>query len=270
MQVMSGRWRLVATTCLLLSCMGIGARAQGSAKDVVNAMVAQEHEALLHRDNFIYLSNERSERTGDHLWTERVAETPLGHVRFLLEEDGNPIPPARVKQERDRLANDAAHPEAFQKREAARDEETRARQRLDLLPKAFILENMTEQNGDWRIEFRPDPKYSPNGIEERILHAMSGVVLIDRQQMRLHHIEGRLSQDLSIGFGLLSVKAGSSFETTKAVIDGQWRTVRGVSDIRGKAALFKSIGRNEDVARTEFKRVDNNLSVAQAVTLVEK
>ena len=120
------------------------------------------------------------------------------------------------------------------------------------------------------MDFRPDPNYSPSGLEEHVLHGMSGWLLINQKQMRMHHIEGRLPKDLSIGFGLLSVKGGSHFESTKTQYDDQWRTVRVISDIRGKAVLFKTIAKNQDVARTEFKRVENDLSVAQAVELVER
>jgi len=261
--------KLIALTCCLATVMDT--RAQRSAKDVVNAMLVQEHAASAQKDNFTYLSNEHSDRTGGHLWTERVVETPLGRVRFLLDEDGKPISPERVKQERDRLANDVVHPEAFQKREQTqKNYESHARQMLDVLPKGFILENMMTQNGDWRIDFRPDTKYSPSGIEDRVLHGMSGWLLVEQRAMRLHHIEGRLPQDLSIGFGLVSVKAGSNFESTKAAYDGEWRTVHVVSDIRGKAAMIKSISKNQDVVRTDFKRVEDDLTVAQAVALVER
>jgi hypothetical protein len=265
--------RLTAAAVLgLMMCAPAPARAQRTARDVVTEMLAQEHDAAAHKDNFIYLSNERSERTGGHLWTERVVETPFGRVRLLQAEDGKPISPQRSKEERDRLASDAAHPEAFQKREQAqKDDEVHARQMLDLLPRGFILDNITQQGYDWRIDFRPDPKYSPSGTEEKVLHGMSGWLLVTQSGMRLHHIEGRLPADVGIGFGLLAnVKAGSNFETTKAVEAGQWRTVRVISDIRGKAVLFKTISKNEDVARTEFKRVPNNLTVAQAVDLLER
>jgi hypothetical protein len=271
MRVAGWRRRWVAAVCAFSMCAGIGAFGQGPALDVVNQMLARERDAAAHKDNYMYLSNERSERTGGRLWTERVVETPSGRVRFLLAVDSTPIPPAQVKQERDRLANDAAHPEAFQKREQAeKDDENHAKTMLDLLSKAFILENIKEQNQDWRIDFRPDPKYSPSGIEEKVMHGMSGWLLINQRQMRLHHIEGRMPKDLSVDLGLLSVKAGSNFESTKAVYEGQWRTERVISDMRGKAVLFKSISRNVDVARTEFKRVANNLTVAQAVELVER
>ena len=60
-----------------------------------------------------YTSNERSERTGGHLWTERVAETSAGKVRLLLAEDGKPLSAERQKGERARMADIAAHPEEF-------------------------------------------------------------------------------------------------------------------------------------------------------------
>lgn len=265
------RLPVVAAMACLLACSGTVARAQRTPKDVVTEMLGQEHYAAAHKDNFIYLSNERSERTGGRLWTERVVETPFGRVRLLLAEDGKPISPDRMKQERDRLAADAAHPEAFQKREQTqKDDETHARQMIDMLPKGFFLENIKPQGEDWRIDFRPNPAYSPTGMEEKVLHGMSGWLLVTQAGMRLHHIEGRLPADVAIGFGLVAdVKAGSNFESTKAVTEGQWRTVRVISDIRGKAVLFKTIGKNEDVARTEFKRVPNNLTVAQAVEMLE-
>ena len=79
-----------------------------------------------------------------------------------------------------------------------------------------------------------------------------------------------MPQDVSLAFGLASVKAGSNFSSTKQLYAGQWRTIRVISDIHGKAVLFKSITKNQDVARTGFKRVDNNLTVAQAVAIALK
>jgi hypothetical protein len=262
-----------ASAAALLACTLIFATPATPAqtvKQVVATMLDREREAAAHKDRFEYMSVERSDRTSGRAWTERVVETQVGRVRLLLAEDGKPISANRMQVEHDRLANDAAHPDEFEKREAAqKDEEAHARQMFDLLPKAFILENMRAEGGNWHIDFRPDPNYSPSGMEERVLHGMSGYILIDQSAVRLVHIEGRLPQDLSIGFGLVTVHAGSHFETSKTPFAGQWRTIRVISDIRGKAVLFKTIAKNTDVTRTEFKRVDNNLTVAQAAALVQ-
>ena len=63
----------------------------GSSMQEVIAMAANEVLAAQHKDHYIYLSKERSERTGGHLWTEKVVETDAGKVRFLLAEDGAPL-----------------------------------------------------------------------------------------------------------------------------------------------------------------------------------
>ena len=242
------------------------------AKDIVNTMLGRERDAAAHKQLYEYMSFERSDRTGGRLWTEHVVETSVGRVRFLMQEDGKPLSPDRAAQERQRLAAIVANPDAFAASEKAqKDDELHARQMLELLPKGFILENLHPQGSDWRIDFRPDPNYSASGIEEKVLHGMSGYLLIDQKDIRLHYVEGRLPQDVSIGFGLLAtLHAGSHFETTKTPIQGQWRTVKVISDVRGKAALFKSIAKNQDVARTQFHRLDQPLSLQQAVALAEE
>src|SRR5271165_4892754 len=72
----------------------------GSSMQEVIAMAANEVLAAQHKDHYIYLSKERSERTGGHLWTEKVVETDAGKVRFLLAEDGAPLGPEREAEER--------------------------------------------------------------------------------------------------------------------------------------------------------------------------
>ncbi len=265
----TGLW-LACCSLVAFAASGLAAHGQ-TAKQIVQTMSANERTAAEHRGRFLYLSRERSERTHGQLWTERVVETTTGPVRELIAVNGVSLTEDKVKQEQDRLANDAAHPAEMTKRAITeQDDENHARQMLELLGRGFLLENLHEEGPDWRIDFRPDPAYSPATNEEKILHGMAGYVLVDRKAMRLHHVEGRLPADVSIGFGLLAtVKAGSNFNTTKQEFDGQWRTVRTFTDIRGKAALFKSIARNQDVTRTDFRRVRDDLSPTQAVALAE-
>jgi hypothetical protein len=238
---------------------------------VVSGMIAHEDDNSAHRDTYEFLSRERSERTGGKVWTERVVETSFGRVRFLLEVDGKPLSAEQESAERGRLAEIVANPEAFLARERAqKDDEAQARKMLDLLPKAFVFDNVRLQGGVWRMDFHPNPEYSAHGIEERVLCAMSGRVVIDATQERLMHVEGRLPEDVSIGFGLVAtVKAGSHFSSERADEDGHWRTLHVVTDIRGKAALFKSVGKDAEVTRSEFHYLQPGMTVAQAVALVE-
>ena len=241
------------------------------AAAAVHTMIAREADAAQHKTTYSFVSFERSDRTGGHLWKEKVVETHQGRVRFLLEEDGKPLSGERTAGERGRLAQDVADPQAFAARESAqKDEEAHARQLLDLLGKGFVLDGAVGGDGDWHIHFEPDPNYSPNGVEEKVLHGMSGTLLIDARQMRMRHIEGRLAHDISVYGFLATVHAGSNFSSTKAPFDGTWRTVSVVNDIRGKAVLFKTIAKNQTVERSGFHRVPESLTIAQAVALVEQ
>ena len=114
----SGCGRTVRKTgglALMLAALLAGgqyARAQ-SAQDWMNTMLAHENAATNERGRYLYLNEERSERTGGHLWTEWVAETDWGKVRYLVQEDGRPLAPDRVVKEKARIADEAARPDAF-------------------------------------------------------------------------------------------------------------------------------------------------------------
>ena len=241
-----------------------------TALQVVNAMIAHEDDNSAHKDTYEFLSKERSARTGGQVWTERVVETAFGRVRFLLAVDGKPLNAEQEGAERGRLAGIVADPEAFLAKERAqKDDEAQARKMLDLLPKAFVFDNVRLKDGVWRMDIHPNPEYSPHGIEERVMGAMSGTVVIDAAQERLMHVEGRLPQDVSIGFGLVTVKAGSHFSSDRADEDGHWRTLHVLTAINGKAVLFKSVGKDTEVTRSEFHYLQPGMTVAQAVALAE-
>src|ERR1700761_8492399 len=123
----------------LLVFLGTGnVRAQSSqdARRIVETMLAHENDPAEHQHKYMYLSEERSERTGGHLWQERVVETALGKVRLLLAEDGRPLSSERLAAEKARLAEIVAHPDALARREqATKNDEEHAEQMLALLHK---------------------------------------------------------------------------------------------------------------------------------------
>ena len=234
-------------------------------------MIAHELSAAARKPFYAYVSVERSDRTGGQAWTEHVVETSVGRVRFLMAVNGEPLSGERMGEERGRLAEDLAHPEEFEKREQSeKDDEAHARQMMELLPKAFVLSEAKVQGPDWRIDFSPDPRYSASGTEAKVLHGMTGSLLIDRKDLRLHHVEGRLLTDESLDLGLLNVRAGSNFETDKEVVDGYWRTLHVLSDIHAKAVLLKSIARNQEVTRSHFHEMPAQTSLAEGIALAEE
>ncbi len=232
---------------LLVLLATVGARAQSSndARRIVDTMLAHEGDPAEHRYKYMYLSEERSERTGGHLWTERVIETEMGKVRLLLAEDGKPVSAERLAAERARLADIAAHPDAFQRREQSMEnDEEHAEQMLALLHKAFLFDEPHPDGSDVRIAYRPDPAYQPKTMEEKVLHAMSGAVLVDEKTLQLHRIEGKIPADVSLGYGLLgTVHAGSSFATMHEMEPGgEWKNAMVNTAIEGKACSLRRSG----------------------------
>ncbi|MDP9037938.1 MAG: hypothetical protein M3O02_01530 [Acidobacteriota bacterium] len=280
MQRARGVWRARVGTAAVLTASLCALKAQApstqptaGAQAIVNTMLANEDAASKRRDRFQYMNKERSDRTGGHLWAEKVVETAAGKVRMLLEEDGQPLSAERVAGERGRLAAIVADPAGFARREqATKDDEAKAKQMLSVLPRAFDFDNVRDENGMLRIELRPKADFSPASMEERVLHGMSGALWVDAKAMRLHRIEGKLPTDMSIGFGLLAtIRAGSNFDTERAPFEGgEWKTVLVDSDINGKAIFFKSISRRQHTEHTEFRRVPNEITVQQAVAMVEQ
>jgi hypothetical protein len=251
---------------------------QMTPKDAILSMVAHEDEAEQHRERYEYVSEERSERTGGHLWRERVAETSLGKVRYLLAVDGQPLTGEKLAAERARLAEIAAHPDAFARREQVlKNDEQHAKEMLNLLPKAFLFENPRQEGSYLRVDFKPNPAYSPQSMEERILHGMVGSVVVETGKMRLRELDGRLPEDVSIAFGLVAtIKAGSHFATTREpvytgpVYGTEWKTQSLDTDVTGRAIFFKAIGKQEHAEHADFKILPPDITVAQAVALVEQ
>ena len=269
-----------AALCLMLAWPARVVRAaadvpqqSASAQQLVAIMLANEDAAAQHVEHYMYLSQERSDRTGGHLWTEKVVETSLGKVRLLLAEDGQPLSPERIGQERGRLAAIIADPTGFAKRsQAIKDDELHSRQMLKLASRAFLFGSVGAEGSYLRIDYRPNPDYQPQSMEERVLHGMSGTLLIDPAAMRLHHIEGRLPEDVSIGFGLLAtIHAGSSFATTRDRLgEPDWKTTLVDTAINGRVIFFKSIAKNEHAEHSNFVRVPSDLTVVQAIAIAEQ
>ena len=84
-------------------------------KTIIESVVANERQAELHRGYFSYTSEERSERTKGHQWTEQVVESADGKIRRLIAEDGMPLGAER-SLETNRLRSLAEHSTAVLKK----------------------------------------------------------------------------------------------------------------------------------------------------------
>ena len=233
-------------------------------------MATNEKAARAQEQHFSYLSEERSSRTGGHLWKEKVVETDDGVLRRLLAVDGRALTAAQAQAEEQRIEGIVAHPEAFRKLNAGHyDDEVKATQLLEILPKAFLISPAGEQNGCIRFFFWPNPAFQPSTYEERIIHVLEGTVSIKEPEDRLCKLEARITQPVEFGFGLLGrVNSGGHFELERAQVDPKnWKSVHISVHIDGRILLLKSITRDQETTRTEVHVVPQHLNLVQAASL---
>ena len=265
-------WLVFASPCTVLLATELSrGQTQSEPLVAVQKMIEREHEASLHKPPFSYISVEKSDRTGGHEWTERVVEVSEGKLRDLILEDGTPISEERRRREDARLRAIEKDPEPFIRHERAqKTEEQRAEKFLDLLPRAFLFEDNGLQQNWEKISYRPNPSYVPQSYEERILHGMSGALLIDPRTNRLHMLQGKLGEEVSFGYGLLAtLHCGSTFSIVRSPIHGDlWKTTQTDIRMNGHIVLFKTISRQQISTHKDFKLLSSNLTIAQAVALL--
>lgn len=260
------RWSLLGVVGLSLTSMP----AMAQPSDVVARMAATEKAARAQERHFSYLADERSTRTGNHIWKEKVVETDDGVLRRLLAVDGRPLDAGQSGAEEHRIEDIVAHPDAFRKLNLGHtDDEVKATQLLEIMPRAFLISPAGEENGCVRFSVRPNPSFQPSTYEERIIHVLEGTVSVKEPEERLCELKATITQPVEFGFGFLGkVNSGGRLELERAKVDPQnWKSVHISVHVDGRILLLKSITRDQETTRTDVHIVPQHLSLAQAAKL---
>jgi hypothetical protein len=270
--------RALLFSVLLVDISGFNSTTSQAQKNetlanIVSSVVSTEREASSQKPSFLYISIETSDRTKGHVWTERVADIWEGRLRYLIAEDGHPLSASRRAEEIARIRSIEADPTSLRhSKQEQQNDENRARQMIDLLPRAFVFED-GGRDGDWlRVNYKPNPNYVPQTFEERALHGMNGSLILDSRSRRLHQLSGSLGDDVSFGYGLLgTIHRGTNFTTTRDLVGpGVWKTTLLDIKINGRIALFKTIGRCQHSIHRDFQPLPLDISLSQAVALLLK
>ena len=257
--------RVTFTLALLLA-----ASAGAQETSAVGKMAANEDTARQHRPNFFYVSEERSDRTGGHLWKEIVVETTDGPLRRLIAIDNRPLTAGEADAEQHRIDNLVSHPGDFRRQnQAHKDDEARATQLLQLLSTAFVLTPNGEVNGCLRFTFQPKPDFHPSSYQERVAHEMAGTVSLKRPEDRLCTLEATILHPVEFGYGVLGhIDQGGHFSLERKQIDAtNWKSDRIIVHVSGRILLLKSLAQSQDVVRTEIRMVPQNLTLTQAAQM---
>jgi hypothetical protein len=238
---------------------------------MVTQMVNAETGAKAKRQRFLYRREERSVRTKGHLWDELVVETTEGRMRRLVAVDGKPLSSVQQSTEDKRITYLANHPSDFRREAQGRkDDEARMTELLRELPRLFLLQTAGTQGECTRITFSPNPQFQEASFQDRVVHAMSGELLIHNTDKRLCGMDAHLDHGVEFGFGLLGkVSEQSHFSVMRQEVSpGQWKTTKIRVHVDGSILLMKSVSRDEDSSHFGFQPVGRDLTPAQAAALI--
>jgi hypothetical protein len=207
-------------------------------------------------------------RSAGHVYLEEEIETAEGPIHRLISVDGHELSPSERKQDDARLHDLAQSPKARLTLKKDRDaDERKVDDLLLVIPEAFLFDDQGNQGGLERVAFRPNPAYTPKTYEERAVHAMSGIILVDPKEKRLAQFSATLIQNVDFGYGAVgSLNQGGTINVTRLQVSpGIWKTSSSRIDINGRFAFFKMISKQQDEVHSNFKSVASDTSITQAL-----
>jgi hypothetical protein len=268
----AGREVKATTLCvvlLLLVCAPYGV-SQVSAADLVAVSLKAEIAQRSIPDHYSSLAEERSTRTGGHLWLEKVVEVERGSVRRLISVDGRRLTAQEAQREDERIAKLITHSNESRKADADRKaDRAMGDSMLRVMTHAFLYSYDGQSDGCTRIRFIPNPAFQPATYQERILHALEGTILVTQEDKRISAFDAEVSHPVEIGFGLLGKleRNGSVHISRKQIADGTWRLSVIHLHLSGHILVLNSISQDHDESRIEIREVPANLTLAQAAEL---
>ena len=232
-------------------------------------MVANELADRSQQSNWMYLVTKVVEQ---QRLTQLEVETKDGPVDRLLAINDTPLDPTQQKQETARLEQlirDPGQQLAVKKQFDA--DERRMENMVRLFPTAFVYEYDGVDGAYVRLNFRPDPAFSPPTMEAKALQSMAGTILIDPQQKRLAQLNGRLIENVNFGFGVLGrIAKGGTFEIERTqVSSSHWKTHVIQIHVNGRMLLFKTLSKEQHETRSDFEPVSKDLDLRQAEVLLQ-
>ncbi len=257
---------------LFLAGIASAQPSQVPANEVVRQVVNNELQAE-DQDHSRWMYRLESEKPNGSHQIDQVVETNEGSLRRPILIDGRE-PSAQELQQADQYMRQLAQdPSALRKsRKQGREDQERTQKMLKMLPDAFLFTYAEEQGDFVKLNFTPNPQFHPPTREAEVFHALEGYMWVHRKQARLAEIAGRLVRKVKFGGGLLGhLDEGGTFDVKeKQVAPGCWKLVQLNVHMTGRVLFFRTISKQHNESRSDFKRMPDNLTLAQAADLLQR
>lgn len=211
---------------------------------------------------------------GDQDVVREQVETADGPIFRVIEDHGSPLDPDERRGEDARLDALIEKPGAMARvREEHLQDEGRLKKVMEMLPEAFLFTYEGPAEGDVvRISFRPNPAFTPDSYEARVVRALGGTLTVNQRLKRMIDMNGRLMERVDFGYGLLGhIEKGGTFEIRREpVSETHWKTVLVEVHIQGKVLLFKNVTKDQRESRSDFRAVPHDISLESAKQLLDQ
>lgn len=267
------------TGLALILMVGIGAAAAQStpsvdARKIVRDASWNELHSRPPGKSFRYVQHKVDPKGS---MVKQIFETKDGDVARLIEKDGKPLDAEQEQAEMDRLNNLLAHPEVQEHRHKKEQEDSgRGDEMVRMLPDAFLytFDGMVDgPNGPcYKLQFTPDPKFTPPDREGEVYHGMVGELWVDQAQLRLVKIDAHLISDVNFGWGVLGrlYKGGSILVENADVGLHHWETTHMRLKLQGKLLMMKSVDFSTTEDFGDFQVQGQELGYQEAIRLLQQ
>ena len=205
--------------------------------------------------------------------TRTVVETQSGSLDRLLAVGGTPLTELQQAEEAKRILRFSHSPEEQRKAEQARQKDAdQCNAIFRMIPDAFIFEQSGQSGDAIRLSFRPNPQFQPPSREGKVLQHMTGEMWVSASQKRLISIDGQLTSDVKFGGGLLGhLEKGGQFVVKRTeVAPNDWEVSELTVNMQGKVLLFKNISVQQKELHSNFERMPDDITIADAAGLLLK
>jgi hypothetical protein len=237
---------------------------------------AKELDALHHRNSYlryrIHIVDAKADRVRD------LIESRDGTVARLIFRDGRPLTEQEDKDERERLTNMLADPEAFAKHAKGDDSGKKiADSLIRLMPDAMNYTYVPGQPQTGKnpgitevvIDYAPNPKFHPPSTTAEALTGLRGRSWIDSKSKTIVRMEGEVFKGVNFGWGMLAhIYPGGRLVIQQADVgNGRWIFTHFTQRISARALMVKTLNISSDVDTSAFQTVPA-MSYQEAVHLL--
>ena len=242
-----------ALVALFLVICGTTQAQQKDPRAIIAAAAAMELQAD-RNDHSAYIYRDHDMTPGkDTLYL--VVQTPKGNLKKKLEDHGKPLSADDRKSDDARIQALLNDPNLQRKQQNDnKHDDEQAEKLLKILPTAFLWTIVSEQGDLITLNFKPDPAFEPDGMEERVFWSMGGEVVVAKGDNRIRTIRGKMLSDVKIAMGILGgLHRGGTFQVERREVSPHhWQVTELHVHIAGKV-FFATIGSQEDETMTDFK-----------------